>query len=202
MCILIPLKAKLVFTPKKSVVAVIFISVLTLITTAPSFVSLQIRISVDTTTNATFSNLVFKESSSSMRRFVIVCTGFSQIFCLATIMISNIMLLWGLKKRNRMWVSRFARHRPGSQRVENNGSARNVAPGNNHQISILHGPTGPNPTPPLTDTNSVSALRNARDRKIGRMIVILSGIHLTSYIPTVVLACLMEMRPEFKGVDR
>ncbi|GFN98451.1 hypothetical protein PoB_002495700 [Plakobranchus ocellatus] len=112
------------------------------------------------------------------------------------------MLLWGLKKSNRIWVSRFAGHRPGSQRVENNGRARNVAPGNIHQISVLHGPTRRSPTQPPTDTNSASALRYVRERKIGRMIVILSGIHLTSYIPTVVLACLVEMKPNFKLVNR
>ncbi|GFO05075.1 hypothetical protein PoB_003158000 [Plakobranchus ocellatus] len=115
------------------------------------------------------------------------------------------MLLWGLKKRNRIWVSRFAGHRPGSQRWENNGRARNVAPGNIHQISVLHGPTGRNPapaSPPAADVNSASALRYARERKIGRMVVILSGIHLTSYIPTVVLACLVEMKPEFKLRER
>ncbi|GFN95217.1 hypothetical protein PoB_002172300 [Plakobranchus ocellatus] len=205
MCILIPHKAKLVFTPKKSVAAVIFISVLTLITTAPLFVSLQIKTSVDTTTNATFSNLVFKEIFSSGESFVIVWTACSQIFCLAMIIISNFMLLWGLKKRNRTWVSRFSGQRPGRQHVENNGSVRNVAPGNIHQISVLHAPMERNPapaSPPPTDTNSVSALRNAREQKIGRMIVILSGIHLTSYIPTVMLACLSEMKPEFKKVDR
>ncbi|GFO21831.1 hypothetical protein PoB_004833600 [Plakobranchus ocellatus] len=202
MCILIPHKAKLVFAPKRSVVAVIFISVLTLVTTASSFVSFQIKTSVDTTTNATFYNLVFKESFSSMQRFVVIWTACSQVFCLATIIISNVMLLWGLKKRNRIWVSRFAGHRPGSQRVENNGRARNVAPGNIHQISVLHGPTERNPAPPPADTNSATALRYARERKIGRMIVILSGIHLASYIPSVVLACLVEMIPKFKIVDR
>ncbi|GFO41490.1 chemosensory receptor b [Plakobranchus ocellatus] len=201
MCILIPHKAKLVFTPKKSFVAVSFISVLTLITSAPSFASLQIKTSVDTTTNATFSNLVFKESFSSMRRFRIILIACSQVFCLATIIISNVMLFWKLKKRNRIWVSRFAGHRPDNQRVENNSRARNVAPGNIHQISVLHGPTGRNPTPPPADTNSAAALRYARERKIGRMIVILSGIHLTSYIPIVVLACLVETRPGFKIVD-
>ncbi|GFO41446.1 chemosensory receptor c [Plakobranchus ocellatus] len=204
MCILIPFKAKLVFTPKKSVAAVIFISVLTLITTAPSFVPFQIKTFVDTTTNATFSNLVFEETFSSMQRFVVIWMACCQVFCLATIIISNVMLLCCLKKRNRLWVSRFAGYNSDNQHVENNGRARNVAPGNIHQLSVLHGPTGRNPaptSPPPTDTNSVSALRYARERKIGRMIVILSGIHLTSYIPTVVLACFVEMRPEFKIVD-
>ncbi|GFO05074.1 hypothetical protein PoB_003157900 [Plakobranchus ocellatus] len=112
------------------------------------------------------------------------------------------MLLWGLKKKNRILVSRFLGHRPDNQRVENNGRARNVAPDNIHQVSVLHGPTGRNPTPPPADTNSAAALRYARERKIGRMIVILSGIHLTSYIPTIVLACFVEMKPEFKLVHR
>ncbi|GFO01101.1 hypothetical protein PoB_002760600 [Plakobranchus ocellatus] len=136
-----------------------------------------------------------------MQRFVMIWTACSQVFCLATIIISNAMLLWGLKKNNRIWASRFAGHSTDNQRV-NNGRAQNVAPGNIHHLSVLHGPTGRDPTPPPTDTNSVSALRYAREQKIGRMIAILSGIHLTSYIPTVVLACLLEMKPEFKLVGR
>ncbi|GFN79584.1 hypothetical protein PoB_000609000 [Plakobranchus ocellatus] len=112
------------------------------------------------------------------------------------------MLLWGLKKRNRIWVSRFAGHSSDNRRVEDNGRARIVAPGNIHQLSVLHGPTERNPTPPPADTNSAAALRYARERKIGRMILILSGIHLTSYIPSVVLACLAQIKPEFKLVDR
>ncbi|GFN79045.1 hypothetical protein PoB_000555100 [Plakobranchus ocellatus] len=111
------------------------------------------------------------------------------------------MLLWGLEKRNRIWLSSFARQRRRRQLVENNGRARNVAPGNIHHLSVLHGLMERNSTPPPTQTVSVSALRYARDRKIGRMIVILSGIHLTSYIPTIVLACFVEMKPEFKFLD-
>ncbi|GFN96432.1 chemosensory receptor c [Plakobranchus ocellatus] len=202
MSILVPFKAKLMFTPAKSVVAAIFVSILTLITTAPLFVPFGTETFVDTTTNTTFFILVFEESLSSMESFVITWTGCSQVFCLAIIIISNAMLLWGLKKSNRVWVSRHNCPTAGNRYSEANNRARNVASGNIHEISVLHGPTERIPNPPPIQTNPASALRIAREKKIGRMVVILSGIHLASYIPTVVGVCLKGMKPEFRMTSR
>ncbi|RUS84754.1 hypothetical protein EGW08_007496, partial [Elysia chlorotica] len=103
-CILLPLKVRVMFTPKRVAVAIAVISTLTLITSTPVFASVRVVKATNPRTNVTFNTFVNTEWAESMKDVSVVTMLCTQVFSLCVILVCNILLLLGLKKRRKIWV--------------------------------------------------------------------------------------------------
>ncbi|GFO10089.1 hypothetical protein PoB_003659400 [Plakobranchus ocellatus] len=204
-------KTLLLFTPRKTAWAIALVSAILVITTVLFLVKLQVRELFDPRTNVTFLSLeyeTFEASTFSLRDLGIILISCTQIICLAGIVIANGMLIWGLKKKNQMLASRTAAQCSHNQRMTTNYRMRNAMSENYHQLSIhtaaihelnvVSSPSSPGSSRPAPR----NATRAARDRKLGRMAVILSGIQLISFIPTFVWTILAQIWPDLKAMER
>ncbi|GFO21944.1 hypothetical protein PoB_004844900 [Plakobranchus ocellatus] len=115
------------------------------------------------------------------------------------------MLVWGLKERNQRWATGLVGDCSRDQRATNHNRPSNRVSENNGRISVLQVPNERNAAPCLpTHRSSMAASRATtdRDRKLGRMVLLLSAIQLTSFTPTIVWTCFTYIWPEYKGMDR
>ncbi|GFO10434.1 chemosensory receptor b [Plakobranchus ocellatus] len=186
LCILLPLKIKLLFTPRRTAWAIAVVSVISAITTILFLVNVQVHERFDLGTNVTFLSLEFENSPFSLTEISKILISCIQIICLLGIVVANGMLIWGLKRNDRM---------------------RNRWSENDHPISALTARHELHAVPSSANAQSSrpaprTATRAARDRKLGRMAVTLSGIHLTSFLPTFVWVISAQAWPELKGINR
>ncbi|GFO18211.1 chemosensory receptor b [Plakobranchus ocellatus] len=203
MCILFPLKIKYLLTRKKTAWAIVLGSAMILIALIPLLLTLQVETFPDPRSNATFSRLNFKSVFSPLHHFAFFLQAIMQNFSLVAIAVANAVLMWALKKRTQRWASGPAGQRPPNRRMSANNRPGGEPPENHRQIAFIHLPNDQNRPQPLLSSRSFGPEfrvinRDRIDRKMGRMVVILSGIHLTCLIPTFVWVWFVQAMPEFK----
>ncbi|GFN78075.1 chemosensory receptor a [Plakobranchus ocellatus] len=195
--ILLPSRVKHVLTPKKITSAIVFLSIVFLIATIPALVTVQTEELFDPQTNGTFFSLRYKFSLSGLHNSYFVSMCLLQFVSLIIVLILNAVLIWALKKRNKLWVSRRT-----GERAAANDRTSNDASERRYRTSVFCVPLKRDaPASSAAQRGTVCGIRALRERKLGRMVVMLSGIHLMSSTPTLVLAFLTLVWPDLKVVS-
>ena len=229
-CILYPFKIKVLFTPRKMTIAIAIIAFLILVSSIPVLATVQVVKSIHPATNATIYGIIDKELGTSMQDMSVVTMVCTQVSSLVIIVGGNAVLLLELRRRKQRWALtstgfHIARHtvnltvnnttavaRPTSR------SAAAVNPDSRGRISTLNIPvsgsaaTAASPASNPSSTGRARGLAvpgpgtpgavSLRDRRLSRMVVILSVILLISFIPSTVWFCLTRIEPKFKQSGR
>ncbi|GFS10521.1 FMRFamide receptor [Elysia marginata] len=214
-CILSPLKVRVFFTPQRLSLVIAAIAALILISSSPVFATVKVVKSVEPKTNQTLYSLVVLKLGSSMQDFSVLAMMCTQLLSLSIIVINNVLLLLALKRRKQRWIQersgvfvlRETVQRPvddqedavttaGSSGHGAAASALNITIAQSTEVVVGRARTaGPGPGLPSTATIM-------RDRKLSRMVIILSVILVGSFLPSTVWFCLTRIRPEFQPNGR
>ena len=212
-CILLPLKVRVIFTSKRVAVVIAVISFVIFVASTPVFASVKVVTSINLKTNATFNAFATSNLGSSMEDVSVVSMMLTQISSLIFVIVCNALLLLGLKRRKQRWVQGNVTRQAST--ANQHISALSVPPVGNTSdaqsarmstlnVTVWHSTLSSSERPHVAQPSGTlgTSTNRLRDRKLSRMVVIISVILLVSFLPSSMWFCLTRIRPEFQVQGR